>query len=445
MAKNPTSRHGKPTRPPVTLDLEATEIKDAPTDDPHEAEPVAFEAGTAPEAATVTPDEPATETETQAPTEETAEASPEPAPPPASSGRGLSAIGGGVIGGLVALLIAGGLQWAGVLPSLRPAQTVDLTPLQGQIDALTQKVSSLESAPAPSADLGPVTADIDANKQTIAALEKRLADLSAAVSSGGAGEGAGVEALSQRVGDIETRLAALGDTVSGLQSAPAATDSAALDAMKADIASANQAASAAASELKQQIGAIDGRVSDLEAKVASGANNRVALALSASALKSAADRGSDFMPELDAYAAAGGEEKAVAALRDYAASGVPTQATLMDRFPAVANRIVATANGTAPDASIGERLMASARSLVQIRPVGEVEGDTPGAIAARMEVALKSGDLGGALSEWEKLPDSAREVSKDFAADLRARNELDTLIADMLAAAMAPAAPATNQ
>jgi hypothetical protein len=56
-------------------------------------------------------------------------------------------------------------------------------------------------------------------------------------------------------------------------------------------------------------------------------------------------------------------------------------------------RIVAASRGVGEDAGIGERLMASARSLVQVRPVGEVEGEEPGAIAARMEVALSEGNL----------------------------------------------------
>ena len=73
------------------------------------------------------------------------------------------------------------------------------------------------------------------------------------------------------------------------------------------------------------------------------------------------------------------------------------------------------------------RLMSSARSLVKVRPVGEVEGDTQGAIAARMEVSLKKGDLAAVVGEWDTLPDHAKAASQAFIGDVKARIEVDGL------------------
>ena len=190
--------------------------------------------------------------------------------------------------------------------------------------------------------------------------------------------------------------------------------------------------------------ALDARLARVEADIDAGAGSRVAGAIAASALKSASDRGLPFMGELESYASVAGSGETVEALRAYAASGVPTQAQLVERFPAVANRIVASASGVGEDAGIGERLMASARSLVQVRPVGEVAGDDPGAIAARIEVALQRSDLGRAISEWESLPDAARTASQGFADDLKARRRLDSLITDVLGGAMDGASAGGN-
>ncbi|WP_244423452.1 hypothetical protein [Nitratireductor aquibiodomus] len=54
--------------------------------------------------------------------------------------------------------------------------------------------------------------------------------------------------------------------------------------------------------------------------------------------------------------------------------------------------------------------MASARSLVVVRPVGSVEGDGPDAIAARMEAAVVANDYEKALAEYETLPEAGKEL-----------------------------------
>jgi hypothetical protein len=475
MVQKPKTRRSKPTRKPVTLDLKATEIKSGqtPAGKVHEAEPVALDAGGKTAAETI---EAAAEKKAAPAAEKKADMdraargavesgerakeqkSEKAAPPPKSAkpaagpsggGHGLTWLGGGVIGGLVALLIAGGLQWAGVLPSMRAAPEADLAPLQSQIDALAGKVTALESAePAVPANLA---ADLEAARsvtETVTTLEgevgslaERVTALSDAVSAGGAGEGAGLEAVSGRLGEIESQISDLASKLAGVESAGPAIDPAALDAIRAEAARANEAIAG----LQAELSALGGRVATVEGEIESGAGSRVAAAIAASALKSAADRGGGFMAELEAYAAVSPDADSVAALRDYAAAGVPTVAELVERFPGVANTIVAASRGVDEDAGIGERLMASARSLVQVRPVGEVEGEEPGAIAARMEVALSEGDLDRALAEWDKLPEAAKSVAAGYAADLKARRELDALITKVLTGAVKAGVPDAGQ
>ncbi len=62
--------------------------------------------------------------------------------------------------------------------------------------------------------------------------------------------------------------------------------------------------------------------------------------------------------------------------------------------------------------------MAWIKGLIISRPIGNVEGMTLGAIAARMEVAIQAGDYERALSEWQMLPQNAKDVSVDFVDQL---------------------------
>ncbi|QKV19889.1 COG4223 family protein [Oricola thermophila] len=481
MTQKPTSRRSKPTRKPVTLDLEATEVKAGkkPAENVHEAEPVALEFGrkTAAEtieataekkAATKSPDAdsaargavengPGGDAKT-AQKAASAGSSGGGKEPPAQggpradaatgrpSGGGLAWLGGGVIGGVVALLLAGGLQWAGLLPSMRAAPEPDLSPLQAQIDALAGKIAEIDGA-APelpqdiATGLEAARSATEANAQALAALQERVGALSESISSGDAGEGPGLETLAGRVGDLEAQLAALSASVAGIETAAPGADPAELDAIRSEATRTGEAVAA----LRDDIAALSGRVAALEGEIETGAGSRVATAIAATALKSAADRGTGFMAELEAYASLGTDEETVAALRDYAASGVPTVAALVERFPAVANSIVDATQGVDEDAGIAERLMASARSLVKVRPVGEVEGEEPGAIAARMEVALSRGDLDAVVAEWEKLPEGPKAASADFMADVRARRELDALLSKVLAGATGPGARETDR
>ena len=55
----------------------------------------------------------------------------------------------------------------------------------------------------------------------------------------------------------------------------------------------------------------------------------------------------------------------------------------------------------------GSRLLASAESLIKVRPIGAVEGDTVPAKVARMEVAVKAGEL---RQGDRRIRDAARNV-----------------------------------
>ncbi|MFP3802814.1 COG4223 family protein, partial [Paraburkholderia sp. SIMBA_027] len=78
-------------------------------------------------------------------------------------------------------------------------------------------------------------------------------------------------------------------------------------------------------------------------------------------------------------------------LRSFAQTGVPSRAELINQVSDVASAAVESANQPSPDQSWSDRLMNSAKSLVSVRPVGNIEGESVEAIAARMENKVRNG------------------------------------------------------
>ena len=70
--------------------------------------------------------------------------------------------------------------------------------------------------------------------------------------------------------------------------------------------------------------------------------------------------------------------------------------------------IAASASPVGEDAGFFERLLSSAESLVKVRPIGDVEGDSvPANGRAHGSRAFKAGELAKAIAEFETLPEAA--------------------------------------
>lgn len=257
---------------------------------------------------------------------------------------------------------------------------------------------------------------------------------------------AGTE-LARRVNAIEERM---GDGA-GMPVAPQDV-SAAIRPLDEKLSDLQQKLDAAVNSAEKERAALESRIAVLESgisKLGSAVENQagrpdMARAIAAAALKSAIDRGDPFMTELETYAAIAGESAEIGSLRNLAAAGVPTQSELAKDIAERASGIIASAEPVAPDAGVVDRLLASARSLVKVRPVGEVEGESASAIVARMEADINAGDLQAALGEYESLPEPAKTAAGPLAEKIRARLTADTIIASSVAGALAPAGSANE-
>ncbi|MBB6488287.1 COG4223 family protein [Rhizobium lusitanum] len=330
------------------------------------------------------------------------EQKPNPAPPrpeqPRREGATSGLIAAGIVGGLIALVCAGAIQYAGLLPGRGATKdhSADIVALNAEIDELKQSIAKLAAAPAAKPDN---------------ALAARVAALETSAANSTPGESTGATSA-----DADQKIASLTAEVGQL---------------KADLGKATQSQATSEAEVSK-------RLDDAEKKL-SGPNQEsaVARAIAAAALKAAIDRGGPFRPELDTFANVASDDPAVAALKNFAQTGVPSRADLIRQVTDVATAIVATTQNNDPNQSWTDRLMSGAKSLVQVRPVGNVPGDGVDAIAARFEDKVKNGDLPGAVNEWNSLPETAKSASAAFKQSLEARIRVEDLVSDALSKAIA--------
>ena len=390
METDPT-RHSKSNADPQTIDLAAEEVK---TVTPGEAE-----GGDEDAMASIEPEsEAARAAEPEA--EKVAEPEPKPSsesPQPVSAVRERSTgslLAASFVVGVVILAGAAGLQYWGVLPSMnadnKTAETVNA--LSGNIESMKKTIAALQEAK-PQVDFSPVN-------EKIAAIEAKLTQMP---------KPNGLSA------DADTRVAALNDQVSRLETTLA-------DQKKAD--------DEARAALLMRIEALEKKLSEPRDDV------QVAVAIASAGLKAAIDRGGPFSAELDTLTGIDPNDPAVKELKAFAATGVPSRSKLVADFPAVADRILASINSGNPDQSLTDRLLSSAFSAIKVRPVGNVEGETPDAIVARMEAKLTDGDLKGAEAEWQKLPQTGKQASADYEKSLSARIRVEELVGSTLTKAV---------
>ncbi|MFB9982115.1 COG4223 family protein [Mesorhizobium kowhaii] len=350
------------------------------------------------------------------------------APTPPAKRSGLNGIAAGIIGGVIALVGAGGLQFAGLLGAPGSGSGVSLDGVNSEIAALKSEIAGLKETGG-NAD---ASAKVDGLSSALDQVKTDVAALKSAVESGGAGDNAGLAALGDKVKQIETAVASLGKAggTAPVDLGPLNEKLAGLDAQVKSAGEATTAQDGRLTALEQSVSQLSGKVE------AAAGQPKIALAIAASALKAALDRGAPFSAELETFAAISPDAPQLATLRAYAEKGVPTRAEIASQADAAANAMVAAATPVDENAGFLQNLMSSAESLVKVRPIGAVEGAGAPETVARIEVAVNQGDYAKALSEYDTLPEAVRAAGADFAGKLKARIEVETQVDALISGAM---------
>jgi hypothetical protein len=418
MTDDPGAPAGKGRRKPPTIDLTATEVGHHPSEAAAPGEPPAGDdVAAAGAAATAAPPEPA------AAASEAAATSAGSAPPPSARPLPWPLVGAGAAGGAVVAIVLA-IATALIVGSRDDeALLVRLAGLERQLVALAERPA------APAAD----AARLDELAQRVARLE----------AAAGAGRtGAADPALANRIASLEGSLKALGENVGVLgrrsDEIAAAARAAAMraDANAAKLAEIERRLAQPPAVARADFDALAGRVAALEraaksleaALQAALAKQRAAeadrparLAVAATLLAGAVERGAPFAAELAAVKALAGDAKPIAALEPFAATGVPAGAALARELLALVPALEAASGAPPRDRGFFDRLAANAGKLVRIRPLDEPAGTDVAAIVMRIEVKAVRGDVAGALAELAQLPPDVRAPAEPWIAKAQAR------------------------
>jgi hypothetical protein len=287
------------------------------------------------------------------------------------------------------------------LASRAPAAAADPQAL----DAVASRVAKLEAASAAPAAPPQAAASDSGFSDRVAALEAQLKTVAETIGSLGRRE----EEVFTAARDARTRADASAAAVADLaQKIPAAT----------------AAERSAVEDLGKRVAALEAlgnRISALERSQqnAERGDRALRLALAASALNTAVERGDAFTAELSAMKALGGDAKLTAALEPFAASGVPPAAALSREFSELAPSLQAST--APPREGVLARLQTNAEKLVQVRRIDAPAGSDAGAIVARAEAKASRGDIAGAASELGQLPPDARVRAQAWTTRVEAR------------------------
>ncbi|MEM9810283.1 MAG: hypothetical protein AAF788_03565 [Pseudomonadota bacterium] len=274
----------------------------------------------------------------------------------------------------------------------------------------------------PPASVAPVAA---IPEERIATLRDEIvADVSTIVQSASNDVRQGVrsEVLAETEQVIETRLAqterALQQTEQNIGSQLNQTQ-AALQQTEQRLAQIQSSLTQQQEASQAQISALDNRISQIQTRDINVARTG-ALLIALSELGDNIDSGRPFRRQLNAVEAIAGNRTPLSSIRPYAEDGIPTNDQLRSSFSETArNALAAEAKGEA--SGIFETMIANISGLFTIRPVGDVEGDSTGAIIARAEQHVKADDMNAAAKELSSLEGSAKTEFASWIAAAEAK------------------------
>jgi len=182
---------------------------------------------------------------------------------------------------------------------------------------------------------------------------------------------------------------------------------------------------AAQSDLAQRLAEAESELNAVEAqRDAAPGSRETLLLLAALQLRDALQGSGPYAQPLGMLKNLAAEDPALAGvvepLERRASAGLPSLPELQARFPDVARRIAAIEFGQEGEGWVSGVLRRLSEA-VNLRPVGNVEGDAPTAVAARAEVKLNDGDLAGAVAELQGLDGAAAEAAASWLSDAEAR------------------------
>jgi hypothetical protein len=353
---------GRPKRAPPTIDLDASEISSETRKaeaDPAPQEAASASASVEPDAAEVAPEQPAPEK-----------------PQAAISPWVIAPVSGAVAAALVI-----GVGWMLGWPPVQPAATPKV--ISATVDALTARVAGIEAKLAKPAD------------PAIATLEKSLATLRDQVSA--------MRAQSEK----------LAGQIAGVRSTPdgATAPTVDLSAITARLDALEQSSRSEATDIEQ---------AKAQAKADDAPLRRVVVA---SLLDLGVRQGEPFAATLAAAKTLAPDAAALQPLEGFAATGVPTAASLSRELLTLVPKLTppAAENKDTTGTTLIDRLQARAEKLVHLQRI-DASGTDRDAIVARVTAAALRSDSNEARRELKTLAPADRAAAQSWIDKADARD-----------------------
>jgi hypothetical protein len=296
-----------------------------------------------------------------------------------------------------------------------------VTDLSNEMKSLSSRIEMLANRPLPPSDAAGLAQRIDRLTAAIGDTEQRLISIERRPVP----QAPDLSTVHQRTAAIETAIRDLRGALTDLrrvaEQAPPAAMPQAIDA------------------LTSRIGGLEERISALAAPRAAASTASLAGEIAAlNALSDVLKSGLPFVKELEAARVQLGDRAApLALLEPYAGKGIATPSALAESLSQLAPQLTRPPSA---DTSVLGRLLENAARLVDVRPVGEPEGKSAGAVVARAETKLARGDVAGALAEFEQLPDNAKAAAATWIAAATQRRDAERTVRQLIDAALANSA-----
>lgn len=322
-----------------------------------------------------------------------------------------------IAAGVAGAIIGGAVVWA-----LLPAPSGD----GAQIATLQKQIDELKNRPAAAAS----DRTIDELRQSVRKLESDITKLppsDATVAARLTAADNAMKSLGVALAALNTRSEKIAAQADQAQQSAAAAEKAVAELRGSVQQAAQQAAvdPAQLDALQKRVAALDESVKSAREQMAKlpSADRAARLALSALSLRDAVESGAPYAAELAQAKALGADEKALAPLQEFAASGLPSRQALAQELRALLPAMLKAAGAQPAPGGFLERLEANASRMVRISPVGAPQGDAPAEVLARIEVEAARADLDGALADLGKLPEAVRAPAQILIGKIKARRQ----------------------
>lgn len=261
--------------------------------------------------------------------------------------------------------------------------------LDATITQLDSSMTTVREEIAKAAATQPPAVDTSAIDDRLRALSARLDAVAAGASSADAG------ALAENLSDLEQALATLRTEMSAI-------------GQRAD------AANTGVTTLEQSVAALETHVATLSPAPPPGPSiGEVAL----NGLEAAFAAGRPYSAELEALTRIAPDAAIPEPIVDAARTGLPAPDLIVDRFAAIVPDML-SANRPPPDANWQDTAANWLTDLLAIRPSGDVAGNDPDAIMARLEGAMERRDFVAADALFAQLPAEMRTAAGAIPADV---------------------------